>query len=53
MCIRDRLFTACSDKDDVDIPGGLALDKEVIAVAPQGGTEQIAIAASQLSLIHI
>ena len=40
-------FTACSDKDDVDIPGGLALDKEVIAVAPQGGTEQIAIAASQ------
>lgn len=41
------LFTACSDKDDVDIPGGLALDKEVIAVAPQGGTEQIAIAASQ------
>lgn len=41
------LFTACSDKDDVDIPGGLALDKEVIVVAPQGGTEQIAIAASQ------
>lgn len=41
------LFTACSDKDDVDIPGGLALDKEVIAVVPQGGTEQIAIAASQ------
>ena len=41
------LFTACSDKDDVDIPGGLALDKEVIAVGPQGGTEQIAIAASQ------
>ena len=41
------LFTACSDKDDVDIPGGLALDKEVIAVAPQGGTVQIAIAASQ------
>ena len=24
------LFTACSDKDDVDIPGGLALDKEEI-----------------------
>lgn len=41
------LFTACSDKDDVDIPGGLALDKEVIDIAPQGGTEQIAIAASQ------
>ena len=41
------LFTACSDKDDVDIPGGLALDKEVIAIGPQGGTEQIAIAASQ------
>ena len=41
------LFTACSDKDDVDIPGGLALDKEEIAIAPQGGTEQIAIAASQ------
>lgn len=41
------LFTACSDKDDVDIPGGLALDKKVIAVDPQGGTEQIAIAASQ------
>lgn len=41
------LFTACSDKDDVDIPGGLALDKEEIAIDPQGGTEQIAIAASQ------
>ena len=41
------LFTACSDKDDVDIPGGLALDKEEIAVGPEGGTEQIAIAASQ------
>lgn len=41
------LFTACSDKDDVEIPGGLALDKEEIAVGPEGGTEQIAIAASQ------
>lgn len=41
------LFTACSDKDDVDIPGGLALNKEEIAIGPQGGTEQIAIAASQ------
>ena len=41
------LFTACSDKDDVEIPGGLALDKEEIAIGPQGGTEQIAIAASQ------
>ena len=41
------LFTACSDKDDVDIPGGLALDKDEIAIGPQGGTEQIAIAASQ------
>lgn len=41
------LFTACSDKDDVDIPGGLVLDKEEIAIGPQGGTEQIAIAASQ------
>lgn len=26
------LFTACSVKDDVDIPGGLALDKEEIAI---------------------
>jgi hypothetical protein len=41
------LFTACSDKDDVDIPGGLALDKKEIAIGRQGGTEQIAIAASQ------
>lgn len=41
------LFTACSDKDDVEIPGGLALDKEEIAVGPEGGTEQIVIAASQ------
>lgn len=41
------LFTACSDKDDVDIPGGLALDKKEIAIGPQGGTEQIDIAASQ------
>ena len=41
------VFNGPSDKDDVDIPGGLALDKEEIAIGPQGGTEQIAIAASQ------
>ncbi len=41
------LLTACSDKDDVDIPGGLALDKKEIAIGPQGGTEQSAIASSQ------
>ena len=40
------LFTACSDKDDVDIPGGLVLDKEEIAIGPQGGIEQIAISCN-------
>ena len=37
------LMTAsCSDNDDVEIPGGLAIDKE-----------QIEIGAEGLSLIHI
>ena len=42
------LFAAsCSDKDDVEIPGGLALDKEEIVVSPEGGNEQVAVSASQ------
>ena len=42
------LITAsCSDSDDVDIPGGLAIDKEQIEIAAEGGSEQLAIAASQ------
>ena len=42
------LMTAsCSDSDDVDIPGGLAIDKEQIEIAAEGGNEQLAIAASQ------
>lgn len=42
------LMTAsCSDSDDVDIPGGLAIDKEQIEIAAEGGSEQFAIAASQ------
>lgn len=42
------LMTAsCSDSDDVDIPGGLAIDKEQIEIAAEGGSEQLAIAASQ------
>ena len=42
------LMTAsCSDSDDVDIPGGLAIDKEQIEIGAQGGSEQLAIAASQ------
>lgn len=38
---------SCSDSDDVDIPGGLAIDKEQIEIAAEGGSEQLAIAASQ------
>ena len=42
------LMTAsCSDSDDVDIPGGLAIDKEQIEIGVEGGNEQLAIAASQ------
>ena len=42
------LMTAsCSDSDDVDIPGGLAIDKEQVEIAAEGGSEQLAIAASQ------
>ena len=42
------LMTAsCSDSDDVDIQGGLAIDKEQIEIAAEGGSEQLAIAASQ------
>lgn len=42
------LMTAsCSDSDDADIPGGLAIDKEQIEIAAEGGSEQLAIAASQ------
>ena len=42
------LMTAsCSDSDDVDIPGGLSIDKEQIEIAAEGGSEQLAIAASQ------
>ena len=39
--------TSCSDKDDVEISGGLALDKEEIVVSPEGGKEQVAVSASQ------
>ena len=42
------LMTAsCSDNDDVEIPGGLAIDKEQIEIGAEGGSEQLAIAASQ------
>ena len=42
------LMTAsCSDRDDVEIPGGLSIDKEQIEIGVQGGSEQLAIAASQ------
>ncbi len=42
-----RMTASCSDSDDVDIPGGLAIDKEQIEIAAEGGSEQLAIAASQ------
>ena len=42
------LMTAsCSDNDDVEIPGGLVIDKEQIEIGVEGGSEQLAIAASQ------
>ena len=37
------LMTAsCSDNDDVEIPGGLAIDKEQIEIGAEGGSEQLA-----------
>ncbi len=42
------LMTAsCSDSDDVDIRADSAIDKEQIEIGAQGGSEQLAIAASQ------
>ena len=41
------LAASCSDDDDVNIPGGLAIDKEEITMGPAGGSEQLAISASQ------
>ena len=39
--------TACSSDDDAEIPGGLAIDKEEITMGPAGGSEHLAISASQ------
>lgn len=39
--------TSCSESDDVQIPGGLAIDKEQIEIGAEGGTQQLAISASQ------
>jgi len=48
LVLATSLFTAsCSDNDDVEIPGGLQLDKEIIEVGKDGATEQLAISASQ------
>ena len=41
------LTTSCSDDKDAEIPGGLALDKEIIEVGKDGGSEELAISASQ------
>ena len=41
------MTVSCSDNDDVEIPGGLAIDKEQIEIGAEGGSEQLAIAASQ------
>ena len=41
------LTTSCSDDKDAEIPGGLAIDKEIIEVGKDGGSEQLAISASQ------
>lgn len=47
MLAASLFATSCSDKDDVEIPGGLALDKEEIVVSPEGGSDQVAVSASQ------
>ena len=48
LVLATSLFTAsCSDNDDVEIPGGLQLDKEIIEVGKDGATEQLAVSASQ------
>ena len=39
--------TSCSESDNVQIPGGLAIDKEQIEIGAEGGTQQLAISASQ------
>lgn len=48
LVLATGLFTAsCSDKDDAEIPGGLQIDKEIIEMGKDGGSEQLAISASQ------
>ncbi len=48
LALATGLLTAsCSDNNDVEIPGGLQLDKEIIEVGKDGATEQLAVSASQ------
>ena len=40
------LTTACKDDDETGISGGIAVDKEEIAIGAEGGTEKIAVTSS-------
>lgn len=39
------LVTSCKDDDEPGIPGGIAVDKEEIAIGPEGGIEKIAVSS--------
>lgn len=39
------LMTSCKDDDEPGIPGGIAVDKEEIAIGPEGGIEKIAVSS--------
>ena len=48
LALGAALFAAsCSDSDDVQIPGGIAIDKEQIEIGAEGGSQQFTIQASQ------
>lgn len=48
LALGAALFAAsCSDSDDVQIPGGIAIDKEQIEIGAEGGSQQFTIQATQ------
>lgn len=40
------IITSCKDDDETGIPGGIAVDKEEITIAAEGGTEKVAVSAN-------
>lgn len=39
-------ITSCKDDDETGIPGGIAVDKEEITIAAEGGTEKVAVSSN-------